>query len=149
MAHRARAEEAKHGEPVRSVDDDPDTPETPLARLQAEEQHEARRNAYKHSGNSVTLGRGQQLERRWRKSDYRPRDRLALRDHLREPCQVRHLDAKGSGDAPNGPPGRIPPCLDVAEPGRVQVSAMGHLLLREPASGPCLANGLAERNLRL
>jgi len=65
---------------------------------------------------------------------------LGAVDLLCESCQVGDLDAEGGGDPPDGAPGWVAAGLDVAEPGRVEISTVGDLLLRRDTASMASAN---------
>lgn len=70
-------------------------------------------------------------------------------DLLCESCQVGDLNAEGGGYASDGAPSWVSPGLNVAQPGRMEISMMGGLLLREAKSRSGLADRLPEGDLRI
>jgi hypothetical protein len=70
-------------------------------------------------------------------------------DFLRKPRKLRDLDSEGGSDSSYGAPGRVAPCLDVAEPSGVEISTVSNLLLTEAESGSGLTDCLPEGDLGL
>src|ERR1700739_277569 len=68
-------------------------------------------------------------------------------DLLRKLGKLRHLDIERRRDSSDGAPSRVAAALDMRDPGRMQVCAMGNFFLGEAASGPDLADCLTEGDL--